>query len=210
MATVVARASPIAARIGGRERPFQPLALHSAPGAVASPEPKAEPALATLADMQDASTTTHTQRLLAVLVCACLLVQPLWVPLHLALAEHTFGNPGAAAGSHAHDHVAGHRHPHPHSHRHPHELVTDEVPPAGEDDGDPTHPPHPAQDHVSQTQPQHVPPGTDAGPAALPCVVVGFECDPAPARAAREAPPRIPERPPPLGLVQPRAPPSTA
>jgi hypothetical protein len=143
------------------------------------------------------------QRLLGVLVSLCLLVQPLLVPLHLALHEHTHGEPGSTLA--LHQLGALHRHEHPHAHPH---IAGDHDSLAGDDEGDPDHPPHPAKDHASQAQPQQTAPGFDVGPITIPCVVEAFVWALGQSAFVPHAPRRAPEKPPPRGPTQSRAPPS--
>jgi hypothetical protein len=144
------------------------------------------------------------QRLIAVLVCTCLVVQPLLVPLHLALEEHTHGQGSPFAPTAVHEHHPGHGHHHAHPHPHPH------APFAGIDSEDGgSHPPHPAEDHLCQPQAQIrvSPPAPDLGPLALLQApdLAAFEVVIAerPREPARKAPPH----PPPRGPTRPRAPP---
>lgn len=143
------------------------------------------------------------QRLLGVLVCLCLVVQPLVVPLHLALADHTYGVTSAATEAATHAHLHGHGHHHPHPHAHPAGASETSIP----DDG--SHPRHPAEDHLGQQQvlQQAPPPTEDAPVAALPSGVLGGWVK-AVSAPLRQCPSRAPEPPPPRALPQPRAPPA--
>lgn len=145
--------------------------------------------------------------LVAFLVCACLVLQPLVLRLHLGIEAHTHGSGGpAAAAAHAHDHHGPHTHPH----AHPHPYVPGH---GGESDrgDDGGHPPHPAEDHLAQERDQlPVPPSPvwaltaaprSMGPDAFARVAV--------ARATLFVA-EVPQRPPPRAPGQPRAPPAIA
>lgn len=148
-----------------------------------------------------------TRRLLGVLVGLGLLIQPLVVPLHLALEEHTHPSATGVAGVTAPAHADAHHHPH--THHHPHAPADR---PAGDDgeDGD-SHPPHPADDHIGQQQNQHpAPPSLDFGPLAILPVDDFGGWDELFVARLLPCPAPVPPRPPPTRSAQPRAPPAIA
>lgn len=151
------------------------------------------------------------RRLLGVLITVCLVLQPLLVPLHLALEDHAHGAAGAAVvgvdhSAHAHSHAHGHPHAHPHVH--PHAPSTDEGRPAAEADGD-GHPSHPIEDHLDEQRDQLFAASASQvdAPAALPA---GTSVDWPLNAVVRPAvvPARVRYRPPARAPVQPRAPPA--
>ena len=141
--------------------------------------------------------TTLLQRLCGVLVCLCLVLQPLALRLHLAIAEHTHGTDQALV---AHDHGDGtHYHPHPHD--------APDADEEGEDGRD--HPPHPARDHVEQAKVKQPVPPSAPQPFALPSgLLPPLELQEQGALDVPRA--RVPEQPPPRGPTRSRAPPSVA
>jgi hypothetical protein len=147
------------------------------------------------------SRTSALHRLLGAALSVCLVLQPLLVPLHLALEDHTHGHADAGSA------LAAHAHPHAHPHVHPHAPAGD-LP--GEDPEDDSHPKHPAADHLG---PQHdqapAPSSTDFdAPTALPVGDPGV-WDVVATRRPIERAYRVRERPPPRASARPRAPPAT-
>lgn len=146
-------------------------------------------------------------RLLGVLASLCLLVQPVVVRLHLALEDHIHGPAWAMPGADAHDQEHGHAHSHPHPHPHP--AGQDEDPIDSGDGGGGSHPAHPVDDHLGTQQSQHrAPPSPDLQPPALPPTSDHGQSAALPSAPVSQCARRIPERPPPRGPVQPRAPPA--
>ena len=146
-----------------------------------------------------------TLRLLGVLLCVCLVAQPLLVPLHLLVEDHTYGPVVAElhAPSHGHSHHGhSHGHSHSHAHAHPHTPAPAESP-----DDDP-HPAHPAEDHYccAASLPQTPPPNNANALALAPHVAATGDL-----RAVtpwRPSAYRAPERPPPRSAASQRAPPA--
>lgn len=140
------------------------------------------------------------QRLLGVAVVVCLLLQPLLVPAHLVLEEHTYGRAGESVVHAHHGHAHAHPHPHPHGHRH------------DADEGSGGHPPHPAEDHLSEPgAPELSVPASFSVdlPLALP-VEHSITWQRAVVWHALQVPRRSRDRPPPRAPAQPRAPPAIA
>lgn len=149
------------------------------------------------------------KRLLGACVCLCLVLQPILLRLHLALEDHGGGAHAVVASAATHDHHHGHAHAHPHPHAHS-VAPSDGTGDGGDADGG-AHPPHPAEDHLSQQQAQHrAPPSPDLPQLALPPAASCVACDAQPTARASDGGRRIPERPPPRGPTQPRAPPAIA
>jgi hypothetical protein len=174
--------------------------------------------------MQDRTRIATFHRLLGALVCLCLVVQPLLVPLHLATDSHTHHAVAGLASkhsvpgslhvhshdhgndrSHRHDHD-GRAHSHEHGHSHPHGHSSD---PCDGGDASDSHPPHPAEDHdggADELQRASAAQQIETDgllPAPWPVIfAVGFS-EPLSAPA-----PKVPERPPPRGAAQSRAPPA--
>lgn len=101
----------------------------------------------------------------------CLLLQPLWVPLHLVVEEHVLGHceepallPALSHGAHSHaGSNLGHHH---------HDDTTRTAP--GEPEPEP-HCPHPAEDHLGQVTSPVGLPKVDISPLALPSVPITGE-----------------------------------
>ena len=148
-------------------------------------------------------------RLLAVLACVCLVAQPLLVPIHLLVEDHTYGEVAALPAPvhhhhHDHSHGHGHSHSHAHSHAHPHTPA----PPVEPDGGDP-HPPHPAEDHFCCQAPSF----TGPNPSEQRQLAIADELPIGTPDAMLSQPATFrdtggPQRPPPRPPAQPRAPPA--
>lgn len=148
-------------------------------------------------------------RLFRVLVCVCVLVQPLAVPWHLVTEDHSHDHGGrfahAAPQDHGHDHGPGHSHSDPRPDR---EAPN---PAAAYDDADSgSHPLHPAKDHVDQLQARHLSaPAHDLEPlAAYLGLVVEFRVDRCRSHTPKDRQ-QSPRPPPRLAAASPRAPPAT-
>ncbi len=146
------------------------------------------------------------QRLSGALICLCLFVQPLLLPLHLSLEEHTHGLARTMVGIS----VDAHRHGHAHPHSHPQAPSQKHSRIASEDLGDshPSHPSHPAEDHLALEQQLRTPPSPDFESMAIVPALASLLCDAAPPSLLSQCDPGIPQRPPSRAHAQPRAPPS--
>ncbi len=121
------------------------------------------------------------QKLFGVLICVCLLVQPVLVSLHFLCADHTYGHTDRTVDVAAHD----------------------------RDGNDPdSHPLYPVEDHDRQAPELASPPTSDIGPLAIPPRFAAISWGVQPSATLSGLAPRVSERSPPRASAQPRAPPS--
>lgn len=155
------------------------------------------------------------RQLLGAFVCLCVALQPLVVPLHLALEDHAPPHAShqvvQAEAGHSHSH-SGRDHHHDdrgHFQNHLQNHDEDRSPEGDKSHGD--HPTHPVEDHVRDLPD----PATSAAPAILvavvllPAILTLWE----PSTLCKALAPnyaRVPPRPPPKGIASPRAPPVVA
>ena len=131
-------------------------------------------------------------RLIRLVVCACVLLEPLLVPLHLATNEHSFGEHETTTRSATiYDH--GHRQAHVHWHH----------------DGHGDHEtPHPAEEHECEAELPSTTPSDSHVDASTEPIPSGIELEPyPPAHPIARDSSNSPLRPPPRSFAAPRAPP---
>ncbi len=119
--------------------------------------------------------TRIRRTLLGLLLPVCFLLQPVWVPVHLALCEHAADPGGGAIAPHGHEH--GHEHGRgrqgaleAHEHASTPSVEPGEL--AAEDpESEGPHRPHPAEEHEQEDE--AVPPPVRPGPGPVLLAVLG-------------------------------------